>query len=574
VPESASDLESRVAALERRLVDIERHLAARGESRAVPARLDAIRADVPSSGTDAQRPDDDARHVTELIPLSGRTLVVLGGAFLLRAVTGGGLVPHVVGTALGIAYALVWLVFADRAAARGERTGATFHGLAAVGIAFPLLWEATVKFGYLAPTHSAAVLALVAAAGLAVAVRRGLTGLAWVVSLGTALTALAMAVPTKSWSMFMFELLLLALAVIWLAYRRSWQPMAWTLGGLISVTILLMTAMCLGARQDRVWELFSTDMLLALQLSWVVVFVGALGHRKLTTREDLTLGEILSGIVVLAVGFGGATAVTRMTAVSGVSLGAVSLALAAGAYGVAFAVADRQARHRRSFIFYSSVALLVTLVASVSVMRGTALTITFCAGAVLTAWLGSRRSRATLSLHSAVYIVAASATSGLFAGTIATFVGTSATGQVWITSSILLVLGVAAVFVWFPVASHGRTWGQFSSMPKIVVLALLLLGLAAVGETLVARALPPGEIGALASLRTAALAAAAVAAAWLGGTIRWPEAARLVYPLLAIGGLKLVLQDLPAGRPLTLFLSFGIYGVALIVAPRLARRGS
>jgi hypothetical protein len=350
--------------------------------------------------------------------------------------------------------------------------------------------------------------------------------------------------------------------------------MAWTLGGLISTTILLMTTICLGAPQERAWELFSTDMLLAIQLSWVVVFVGAVGYRKLTTREDLTLGEILSGIVVLAVGFGGATAVTRMTAVSGVSLGVVSLALAVGAYGVAFVVADRQARHRRSFIFYSSVALLVTLVASITVMHGPALTITFAAVALLTAWLGYRRARATLSLHSAVYILAAASTSGLLAGTIATFVNAGSLDGAWITPSVLLVMAVAAVFVWLPVAAHGRTWGRFSSIPKIVVSALFLLSVVAVAETLAARALPADEPGMLASLRTAALALAAVTAAWFGRMPRWPEASRLVYPLLAIGGLKLVVQDLPAGRPLTLFLSFGIYGVALIVAPRLARRAS
>jgi len=567
VPDSSSRLESRMDALASRLGDVERRLAALEE----PGR---DRTEVEGAPPESERPVEGTGLGTDFIPLSGRTLVVLGGAFLLRAVTGGGFVPQIAGTALGIAYAILWIVFADRAAAAGKRSSATFHGLAAVAIAFPLLWEATVKFEFLSPQVSAAVLALVAAAGLVVAGRRELAGLAWVVSLGTAVTALAMALPTKTWSLFVFELLLLALAVMWLGYRRQWQSMAWSLGGLISGTILLMTAISLRASEERVWELFSADMLLAIQLCWVVVFIGTLGYRKLTTSEDLTLGEILSGLAVLVVGFGGATAVTRTTAVSGTSLGVVSLALAVGAYGVAFAVADRSVKHRRGFIFYSSVALLVTLVASVSVMQGTGLTITFCAGALLTAWLGFRRSRATLSLHSAVYVFAAAAASGLIAATIATFLAASSPHVAWITFSILEVLAVAAVFSWFPIAAHGRTWGRFSSVPKIAVLALLLLGIAAISVTLAAPALPADDPALLASLRTAALAAVAVAAAWLGGLKRWPEAARLVYPVLALGGVKLLAEDVPRGRPLTLFLSFALYGAALIVAPRLARRAN
>jgi hypothetical protein len=47
----------------------------------------------------------------------------------------------------------------------------------------------------------------------------------------------------------------------------------------------------------------------------------------------------------------------------------------------------------------------------------------------------------------------------------------------------------------------------------------------------------------------------------------------LVYPTLAVGALKLLLDDLRKGRPATLFISFVLYGIALILAPRLARRG-
>jgi hypothetical protein len=45
-----------------------------------------------------------------------------------------------------------------------------------------------------------------------------------------------------------------------------------------------------------------------------------------------------------------------------------------------------------------------------------------------------------------------------------------------------------------------------------------------------------------------------------------------VYPLLAFGGLRLVLEDLSHGRPGTLFVSFALYGGALFATPKLLRR--
>jgi hypothetical protein len=44
-----------------------------------------------------------------------------------------------------------------------------------------------------------------------------------------------------------------------------------------------------------------------------------------------------------------------------------------------------------------------------------------------------------------------------------------------------------------------------------------------------------------------------------------------VYPLLVLVGLKMVAQDFKYSRPATLFIALAVYGIALIVAPRLRR---
>jgi hypothetical protein len=44
--------------------------------------------------------------------------------------------------------------------------------------------------------------------------------------------------------------------------------------------------------------------------------------------------------------------------------------------------------------------------------------------------------------------------------------------------------------------------------------------------------------------------------------------------LLVLIGLKMVAQDFKHSRPATLFIALALYGIALIVAPRLRRTGS
>ena len=53
----------------------------------------------------------------------------------------------------------------QHAVVAGKRTSATFHGLAAAVIGFPLLWEATIRFEILPPWASAAATALTTSLG-------------------------------------------------------------------------------------------------------------------------------------------------------------------------------------------------------------------------------------------------------------------------------------------------------------------------------------------------------------------------------------------------------------------------
>ena len=82
----------------------------------------------------------------------------------------------------------------------------------------------------------------------------------------------------------------------------------------------------------------------------------------------------------------------------------------------------------------------------------------------------------------------------------------------------------------------------------------------------------PVDAGVLASMTTIVLAASAVAVAAVSRITSCVEFRWLVYPVLVAGGLKLVVDDFRRSTPATLFAALAVYGVALILAPRLLRR--
>ena len=64
----------------------------------------------------------------------------------------------------------------------------------------------------------------------------------------------------------------------------------------------------------------------------------------------------------------------------------------------------------------------------------------------------------------------------------------------------------------------------------------------------------------------------ALGLACVGRAPRLREASWLVYPTLALGGVKLLAEDFPHSTAATLFIALAMYGGALIAAPRLIQR--
>jgi hypothetical protein len=557
----SSDLEAQVAlltesvrALERRVAALERTPAGARRRPAAPAR---------EARTD-RAPDGAAAG--PIVALGGRTLLVLAGAFVLRALTDAGTLAAPLGIALGLAYAGTWLLLADHAGRRGQPWSAAFHGLSAVAIGFPLLVEAASRFRLLSPAAAAAVLAVLTAGALAVAVRRKLPALAWITALGGLPAAIALMVSSGRIAPPALYLVALGVATLWLGYVLDWRGPRWPVAILADLSVL-----ALAARAIRPDPAEGTTAVLVVAVILLAGYLGSIATRTLVLGRRVVPFEIAQTAAAVAAGLGGAALVAVRTATGGAWLGAVSVAFGAAAYAVAFLFLERARDRRANFHFYASVAIVFVLAGSALALHDAALAAAWSALALVAAALARRVPSRMLAAHAAAYAVAAAGPGGLLALAGAALLGARAP---WVHPAPLdlAVLAAVAATAWLgagaPAPEH-----PVERIPRLLLVAVAAVGgagaAAAVVVPLVSGA--PLDPGAVASARTAVLSAGVVALAGLGRRRGWTEAAWLVYPGLGAIAVKILLEDLPQSRPATLFVTFAFYGAALVAAPRLRR---
>jgi hypothetical protein len=567
-------LEARVSEVSSALEDLSRRLAALEAGAApVPLRTAGEKLFSPAKAEEPEEPEELHLPVHAdfglWVALVGRTLVALGGGYLLRALTGAGLLPQSVGVLLAFVYALVWLVLADRAGGRGRATSAAFHGVTAVLIGFPLLWEATSRFGYLPAGGAALAVALFTALAFLVAWRRDLPAFALTAGAGSALASLAILVGTHAWLPLGLVLVLLGEAGLGLATHRGWRASGWLLPFPAYLALLLVET------QGVVKETGGVPALV-LGLALCLSYLGIVSLDAVVRQRGLQGFAALHGGAAALLGYGGIVLVApgRGAAVAA-GLGALGLLLGAGAYVAAFRRVERAERGK--LLFYSGLGLFFVLAGSGLLLPDAALPFAWSALAMLCAWAAVRVSRVTLSLHGAIYALAAALASGLTSLGAHAFAAPPALAWPPFTAGAAVALAAAAVCCALPVPRLAQFWKPYASFTRLVQLAVLTWG---AGGALLYVLVPllagrPGagvDAGLLAAVRTAVLAGSALLLGWIARWERLHEAAWLVYPLLLAAGVKLLVEDFPHGRPLTLFVALALCGGALILAPRLARR--
>jgi hypothetical protein len=556
-------MSDRVSRVEARLRQLEETVALLSSRLAVleggarPSDASATPAFPSSDLTPAPHPD-----AVGVLSLIGRTFIVFGGAYLLRALTESGYLPTSAGVLLGLAYATFWLVAAERATG----ASAVFHGLAALLVGLPLIGEATVRFQTFSPIASAGVLSAFSLAALGIAWHRRLRALAGMAAMGAVITALPLAFLSEQWWPFGAAVVLVGAVTPWVGESRSWNWLAWPIA-LVADALAVLIAIRAAAAPPRE----PMGVALAL-LAWLALaYLGPVAVSFWRGRA-LRLFDMMQATVVVIAALAGATMLLRAHDLPLGWPGAISLACGAIAWTGAWLARPRQSGLHGSFFFVSTIGVALVIAGSALLTSAPILATGAAVGGLLLAALTIRTHETICTLDGSVALVVAGVASGLLAVAGALWLGTI-TSWPSFGMSAWVATAAALAFLGMPHDSAADRPAALWTIAEGLAASLLIVGVGSVLLRIAGPALAgtPADPGVLATSRSVILAGAAIL---LPLAARLPRLAPLrwfIYPVLVVGAIKLVVDDFPHSRPATLFVALASYGVALAVAPRLRK---
>jgi hypothetical protein len=546
--------ESAAAELERRMRALEARVAAL-ESRGSDEFREAAPVETPApvAGDEPERAFD--------LALAGRASIILGGAYLVRAITQHPLVPDLLGMFAGLAYALYWVADADRIAGKRVFRAVIEEAVAAL-IAFSLIWESAVRFHFISSTTASALVCAIALLMLGVALHRRVALLAWIAVLGSTLTVLIIGVSSKAVIAPAAVVLIVSWAASQVERRAGWE----FIDALPSLQFdLLLLLMPLAIR----WSGESATGALVIAVVAIVTqsILVTLPAREVEI-ERMAFHRFHSAVLFIAA----TSAAVMLTEAAS----AQRLAFAAALLAAAIIITARSgvAATKAAGVYFASLStLLVIGAAALALPRELASAVCALLGlsfAVAGVWERWRMA----PLRAAIFAFGAAIGSGLFASavtaTFATPERAAAVGFGWEDALALgaVIVAAAAPYVRMRQRVEEGSWVRTA---MLALAALLVSGALVIGAH---RALPllAQTPAAVVTLRTVLLASAALLFGALSRNGRFEEARRLVIPLLIAGGIKLLYDDLRFGTAATLFVSLAAYGVALLIASRLRRR--
>ncbi|MGA2722046.1 MAG: hypothetical protein ABSG79_06480 [Bryobacteraceae bacterium] len=556
------DLEREVRDLARRVAYLE-HLINVGQvGQAVPPANSVAHALPPANS-------DLLPETTALLPVLGRALLGLAGAYLLRALTESGTFAPKAGVAIGLLYALLWLVWAARTPA-ARRIETALRALTSVLVLSPLLWEATLRFHAISTWTAGAILLLFIVFGLGVSWRKDLLVVATITTLAGLGTAAGLLMATHDVLPFTLVFLATAAAVEASACLDHWLSERWLAATAADLSVLLATWLVTNARGlPEAYAPIPHSWLLASQVLLLVIYLSSTIIRTLLRGFTFTAFETAQCALAFLIGVGGGLRLSNQST----AVGAIALACAAACYVVSFALLDRDGSHSRNFYTYSTFGILLALAGSRILLSGAAASGAWLALAIGCIWAGGFFGRLTLQVHGGVYLLLALAWSGALeqAGHFllgeATWSGENpaAIGAGALAAAVCYLLAVRQ-------AQAERGTRSLQTFRVVVAAALIWLvaGIAAGALTTAYHALfgAGASHAYCATMHTGVLAAAALLLAWAGSRWNRLELSRLIYPVMIAGAYRLVVEDLHQDRKAALFLSLLLYGAALMALPR------
>ncbi|MGA7697710.1 MAG: hypothetical protein WCA76_21975 [Candidatus Sulfotelmatobacter sp.] len=500
-----------------------------------------------------------------VLPVFGKAVLGIAGAYLLRAVAESGIIPRLPLLMVAIVYAGMWLVWAVRTHAANHFASITYAITSAM-ILSPLLWESTVRFQILGMAYTAAVLVAFVVLALALAWRQNLPVIPLVAILAAVATALALIIATRELVPFTVGLLAVALAaevVVCLGQRLSVRAVP-AIAADFAVW-LLVYVMTSPEGVPPEYRPIGATTITALSLALLAIYGGSAGMCSFGLRHRLTVFEIVQGVAVFALAtFGTLRAIPG----SAVALGVFFLLVAALCYWGALSrfTAQEQTRNRRVCATYAGALLLA---GSFLLFSADFRSLFLCLAAVAAAFLYSRTGKLSLGMHASFYLAAAAAGSAFLnyaENALAGTVPAKPDWRVWMVAVSALLCYMIGSRVSEGVGRRRLLWVVPAVLFSFAAAALAI-------DVIVWLASSRRELSAshLAVIRTGVTCLLALALSFLGSRSKRVELGWVAYAAVAFGALKLLFEDLRFGNAGSLVLSLLFYGLILILIPRLTR---
>lgn len=582
-------LNERLQELERRVVALE----SRGEM-PVSASVETLPVGMPRETAAVNSKEKEKRKgSTSVVPVLGKAVLAIAGAYLLRAVAESGAAPRWIMLVAGIAYAAFWLVWAVRSH-RSSHFASVIFGLTAATILPPLLWEGTVRYQALTAGFTAAVLVGMVVLSLGLAWKESLEAIPWIGTVAAVGTAVALIVATHELRALTVALLAMALVMEVAACFGRWLGLrlVTALAADFAVGVLGMLMTSAGGVPGS-YRAMSGGEVNAFCVSLMLIYGGAVGVRAFVLGKRLTIGEVAQAGVAYALGTWISLRATQGGS-AGV-LGVVFLLLAvvcywgalkrfAGLDGASRSPAGKEAGanlakdrplHQTSADLRwnrrvsANYAAGLVLAGSLLLLSGNFQVLALSIFAVAAVGVFTRTKYLSLGIHGTFYLLAAGMGCGLFGYMAKAMAGTVPGKPEWSAWAV----AVAAV-VTYAVGSRMSEerwrarvlWVVPAAVVGSAVAALAVAGIAGLGG---------GELSAsrLSMVRTVVTCVMALGLAYAGSRWNRSELGWVAYGAIGLGALKLVAEDLRFGNASTLMVSLLFYGLILILLPRVTRFG-
>jgi hypothetical protein len=502
------------------------------------------------------------------VTVPGIAVLGIAGAYLLRAISESGSVPHLPVLAIAILYAWMWLVWAARIHAKSRFASATY-GIASALIFCPLLWEATVRFQVLSPAVTAVSLVVFVVLAIILAWRQDLQVIPWVAILPAVATAIALIIATRELAPFTVALLAVALATelaACLGHRLSLRAIP-AIAADFAVWLLIDLMTSPGGAPPGYSPIGATT-LTALCLALLAIYGASIGFRSFALRQGFTVFEIVQGVAAFVLATWGVLRASQGNAAP--ALGVFCFLVAAVCYWGALSrfAPEAGARNRRVCATYAAVLLLA---GSFMLFSADVQVLFFSVAAVVAAFLYFRTGKLTLGMQASFCLAAAAMDSPFLSYAENALAGTVPANRDW----RVWVVAVSALLCY----TIGSQVSEDRRQRRLLwVIPAVMSGFAVAALAVVAIAwLASGRVEVSASrlsvVRTVVTCLLALALGWLGSRSRRVELVWVAYATVALGALKLLVEDLRFGNAASLVISLLCYGLILILIPKLTRLG-